>query len=123
MRDELIKLIGKAVKEWLEKSPNYEIRLSVEEYVADHLISNGAIVPPCKVGDKVYITDGIPNEVTECEITSFTVDCDGVGGFSYEPLDKLKAGFASCDCLIAEWGDTVFLTKEEAERKLEELGV
>ena len=77
---------------------------------------------PCKVGDEVYITDGIPNEVTECEITSFTVDCDGVGGFSYEPLDKLKAGFASCDCLIAEWGDTVFLTKEEAERKLREVG-
>lgn len=77
---------------------------------------------PCKVGDKVYITDGIPNEVTECEITSFTVDCDGVGGFSYEPLDKRKAGFASCDCLIAEWGDTVFLDRAEAERKLKEVG-
>ena len=76
---------------------------------------------PCKVGDKVYTTDDKPNEVTECEITSFTVDFDGVGGFSYEPLDKIKAGFSGCDCLIQCLNETVFLTKEEAEAKLKEI--
>ena len=94
-----------------------------EKYCCHYKDKSLFVELPCKVGDKVYITDGKPHEVTECEITSFTIDCDGVGGFSYEPTNKNKweVGFASCECLIAEWGDTVFLTKEDAEKKLREI--
>ena len=28
--------------------------LDIEDYVAEYLAANGVIVPPCKVGDKVY---------------------------------------------------------------------
>ncbi len=94
-----------------------------ENYQCDYFKDKSLFVElPCKVGDKVYVTDIKPNEVIECEITSFTVDCDGVGGFSYEPLDIARAGISGCDCLISEWGDVVFLDRAEAERKLKEVG-
>ena len=32
---------------------------SFTEYLADHLISNGVTVQECKLGDKVYQTDGV----------------------------------------------------------------
>lgn len=88
----------------------------------DHYKSKSLFVElPCAVSDIVYVTDNKPNEVTECKITSFTIDCDGVSHFSYEPLNKREAGFASCSSLIAEWGDTVFLDRAEAENKLKEM--
>ena len=27
------------------------------KHIADHLLANGVIVPPCKVGDTIYQTD------------------------------------------------------------------
>lgn len=33
------------------------------EVIADHLLANGVIVPPCKVGDAVYIVDGTTQTV------------------------------------------------------------
>ena len=33
------------------------------EYVADYLIANGVIVPPCKVGDTVYVLDVLADNV------------------------------------------------------------
>ena len=32
---------------------------SFTEYLADHLISNGVTVQECKLGDKIYQTDGV----------------------------------------------------------------
>ena len=49
MRDRLIELIKNA--------PVWENGTFDEacEFVADHLIENGVILPPCKVGDTVYV--------------------------------------------------------------------
>ena len=44
MRDKLIELLdGKSIDTTADV-----------EYVVDHLLANGVIVPPCKVGDTVY---------------------------------------------------------------------
>jgi hypothetical protein len=75
---------------------------------------------PCRVGSIVYAIDLVPNEAIACEITLFRIDFSGVCGFSYEPLNKLKARCAGCDCNISEWEDTVFPTKEAAENKIRE---
>ena len=54
MRDRLIKLSEKAHKEWLQKEYDHETDKDIGEFVADYLLENGVIVPPCKVGDMVY---------------------------------------------------------------------
>lgn len=54
MRDRLIEVIGN--KPFTSEYENYN---SVEwaEHFADHLLANGVIVPPCKVGDVVKARD------------------------------------------------------------------
>lgn len=84
------------------------------EIIADHLLANGVIVQPVKVGDTVY---GIAtpcggckvfNEVMSEEYLKMCQKCDRFEileiAFDYE--------------LIPEWGNTVFLTKAEAEKAL-----
>ena len=78
--------------------------------VADELLANGVIVPPCKVGDTVY---------------EYGYDD---GGLFYESLievveSKVEGVFLFCTndfYNIDDFGKTVFLTKEEAEQALKE---
>lgn len=79
------------------------------EEAADDLLANGVIVSPCKVGDKVYQTDGLRiYESTVMEITYTTknvVYCTENICFDETAIGK-----------------SIFLTKEEAEARLKELG-
>jgi hypothetical protein len=80
----------------------------VIEEVADYLIANGVVVPPCKVGDTVYeIVHGV---VGETEAVGFIVCQDGA------ILLITKHFFP----LSREIGESVFLTREELEAKLKE---
>ena len=78
-------------------------------------LANGVILPPCKVGDKVY-TYGA-KRIKEWEITF-------VGKNSRNEY-KFIAVVGKCEDLLTFWnyeiGKTVFLTKEEAETRLKEL--
>ena len=101
MRDRLVELIQNAV----DGCASYWAEL-----IADHLIANGVVLPPCKVGDKVYAfsyprTDIIVIDEETVESLSFQVETDEC----YYDEDK--------------FGKTVFLTKEEAEQKLKEMRV
>ena len=85
----------------------------LEEKVADHLIANGVIVPPCKVGDMVFRISMKQHTKTkyieETEISRLAIDNDGIWLFcKCNPIAK---------CVF---GKTVFLTKEEAEQALKE---
>ena len=99
---------------------------------ADHLLANGVIVPPCKVGQKVYciynekviqgtvrlIRPFVSKEVTIfkgniiCEIDSVFFD-DGRKE-EYELYVVFEKPYGS--------ERVAYLTKEEAEAKLKELG-
>ena len=105
------------------------------EVIANHLIENGVIVPPCKVGQTVYALDLLPDN---CKCA----DCDnyyagGMGDIS--ECEKTKDGYRHHKCIeiheeraimqdILSWlifddfGETVFLTREEAEKALAERG-
>ena len=48
------------------------MRMSIEE-CADHLLDNGVIVPPCKVGDIIYAPKHGSNEIIECEVTQVRI--------------------------------------------------
>ena len=68
--------------------------------IAEHLLANGVIIPPCKVGDTVYQIDGV--RVYESTIKNVIYDTNGVA-FDEDAI-----------------GTTVFLTREEAEKALKE---
>jgi hypothetical protein len=113
-RDRLIELQIEAYKEW---SANTNHDISVAEFVTDYLLANGVIVPPCKVGDTVYT-------IFEGDIEALKVICaktEENAEFVYRYYDA-KNGFLSMPFTNRSIGKTVFLTKEEAEAKLKEIG-
>lgn len=103
MRDRLSNMIQNAVngcaKYWAD-------------VIADHLLAEGLIVPPCKCGDSIFVLIGdkvkehILQKIEICgERMHFAFDWHGMGyeWVSYE-----------------DFGRKVFLTKEEAEKALAE---
>ncbi len=80
--------------------------------IADHLLANGVIVPPCKVGDKVFFIVDMSNHkalndfVIDDTITKIGVTTKGI-------LQENSFDFS-------DFGKTVFLTREEAEKALSE---
>lgn len=115
-RERLINLLF----EWGNKE-NDGVRV---ENIADYLISNGVIVPPCKIGDTVYyvyhgwMSDSYVTEATVC----------GISAEIYERKNKcvyLKIIYkdldGNSDRAESIFGSRVFLTEKEAEIKLKEL--
>ena len=85
------------------------------EHLADYLIANNIILPPCKVGDKVY---WILPDLDGWHVSKDTVTEVGSKGFwvsMYTETDDMD-DFTSWD----EFGKTVFLTREDAEKALGE---
>ena len=76
--------------------------------IADYLLANGVIVPPCKVGDKVYLIL-LHEKVEEFDVAGFCLYPTGLFVQIYydHQVYSIKT-------------DNVFLTKEEAEEKLKE---
>ena len=107
-RERLIELLEKAFEFHIDDP----YCIPDEGEFADYLLANGVIVPPCKVGDKVYVVDKRLGVWWKGEVSS-------VG---YVDQNNIEI------CVIYDYGevaicdaDTVFLTKEEAEEKLKEL--
>lgn len=112
-KERLVELIAVARNDYYDYSDEiHENGMSVdessEEYIADYLLANGVIVPPCKVGDIVY--EIVQGEISETEAVGFLVCQDGA------ILLITKHFFP----LSREIGETVFLTREKAVEKLKE---
>ena len=97
MRDRLIELL----------CGHYMNTTSDAEEVADYLLENGVIVPPCKVGDTVYRIDD--KQVYDWwQVEHIEIYADEIVF-----VDDSDNEFTEDDI-----GKTVFLTKEEAEKVL-----
>ncbi len=72
--------------------------------MADYLLANGVIVPPCKVGDTVYEIDYDFMKGTDCVVES------KMNGFGFLTMNSIYR--------IDSFGKTVFLSREEAEKAL-----
>ena len=117
MKEKLIKLLNdsevayeKYLREIHEKLIKEHITtqgLKRYEFYADYLLANGVIVPPCKVGDKVYIVAEVTNKIIECTVIGVWI-CEGNCSIitDHGTIYSLSLG------------ETVFLTKEEAEQAL-----
>lgn len=79
------------------------------EVIADGLLDNGIIAPPCKVGDTVYVL--FANQIIECVIARIAI----------EPLNMVGMSFYSYGGYIFDMrhlNKSVFLTREEAKAAL-----
>lgn len=94
------------------------------EDIADYLLENGVIVPPCKVGDTVYYINKrlhialYLNTIYKAEVvrivttrlgTSLVIQIHNEHGCTEIPD-------------IKDFGKTLFLTREDAEKALKERG-
>jgi hypothetical protein len=84
------------------------------EKEADYLLANGVIVPPCKVGDKVYYISAVGN-IIENEITHIGIYCKGK---HYNEQRGIKVPLFTSTFLLDT--DDHYRSYEEAEKALAE---
>ena len=104
MREKLIELLHNA-------PPEYE---KGSEGVADYLLANGVIVPPCKVGDVLYEIDLPEYGIITCKATKVLYDSGEIVVNVIDGHGKGSEYYFEFD----DFGKTVFATKEEAAEAL-----
>lgn len=115
-RERLIELLSKAfnVSDDNYGTPNIE-------QVADYLLNNGVIVPPCKINDHVWFIKSAFSVLVK-PLEARIIDIRGISiehNILYESItlyNDLARRFTSNDI-----GTKVFLTKEEAEQAIQAL--
>lgn len=126
MRDRLIELIGD--KPFTDEYHNYN-SLEWAEHFADYLLAEGVIVLPCKVGQTVYRIARLYNGeimIAEGIVFEFAITHESSQNDKYRFyfLAKADTNYTSRQyskwCEFADFGKTVFLTREEAEKALAE---
>lgn len=131
MRDRLIELIKQAKKQ--TKKANCDIERNM--IFADYLLANGVIVLPCKVGDIVWKIEDVwhlddkatwkyhyEKEALEFMVRSISISCNSKGIWTKKfRICQVKNGKTidhQRNIKFDDFGKTVFLTIEEAERAL-----
>lgn len=87
-----------------------------ESWLADDLIAHGTILLPCKFQQKCYVIPTIENrldDITEMTCIGFALSCDSYVANLVTAKNKLYQPS------FGEFGKTVFLTREEAEKECE----
>lgn len=125
MKDRLKELIKDTLKEW-----ECDVTDKTIEEIADHLITNDVIAPPCKVGETMYrivkryngekiIVEGYAFEFA---ITHESSQNDKYRFYFWAKPDKSHTSREySIWCEFEDFGKTVFLTQAAAEQKLKEI--
>lgn len=108
MRDRLIELIRESINGCAR---------TLAGVIADYLLENGVIVPPCKVGDTVYEFFDVPGfySITELTVENITVGVNPKKCVLYTKSKKSNSRYRFFD---DSFGKTLFFTREEAERAL-----
>ena len=122
-RDFEMKFLIEAINEYFGVDAAY-FEVDAAE-LADHLLANGVIVPPCKVGDTVYMpwewngTKGVAIlEVIRIVDDYFNKDSPYViTDLFSDDMDFLIA-YNNGSFAFMDFGKIVFLTKSEAEKAL-----
>lgn len=103
-RDRLVELLKDTLHEW-----ECDVSIKTVTEIAEHLISNGVIVLPCKVDDIVYYITGIGhNLIKSAKIKEIIIDENGIKNL-YVAGDghNFENSF-----------DIFYLSKEQAEQAL-----
>ena len=100
MKNRLIELLEGTLEDW-----ECDVSDKTISEIAEHLIENGVIASPCKVGDKIYQTDGI--RIYESTINEIT--------FTTQKMICVTENIAFDETAI---GKSIFFDKKEAQAKL-----
>lgn len=73
------------------------------------------VVPPCKVGQRVFALLGTDKHISECEVKQIVLGNE-IGFVGLEPIGARGREYGVS---IKGFGKTVFLTRKEAEKALE----
>ena len=124
-RDRLIELLKVCLNDENIETDDGYVGFGVRyENIADYLLANGVIVPPCKVGDTVYrvMADKRIKRPYEYKVIGFWYSADE--NCNNLHLVRYVNGVFDCSMSVpfSEFNRILFLTKEEAEEKLKELG-
>lgn len=100
----------------LLEGKSIDTRIDVE-YVADYLLESGVIVPPCKVGDVVYVLGD--EYFWEAEIIGYSVMTSKWNRRGYEVVQFFYKGEEKVNSMFVEKiGKEMFFSKAEAEYAL-----
>ena len=97
---------------WLEDNRVDEYLKPAAEKIADYLLKNGVIVPPCKVGSCIYLISKNSSVPAVTRIDNVLFDGDE---FQYNMDDDMFFDFSEDDI-----GKTAFATYKAAEQALKE---
>lgn len=91
--------------------------------IADYLLANGVIVPPCKVGEELYCVYSPPRPANPADKGKWYMGEFEVARFHYgvKGLSIEIYGYGTVN--ENEIGKTVFFNREEAEKALAERSV
>lgn len=122
MRDKLIELINEKQVYGIDQKQkrNDELILFDNEELADHLLAEGVVVLPCKVGQTVYVVNAISDGIVEgfiehLDYNFYTTPQEWITVKATYPFYGDFEHKSRIDLLL---GKTVFLTREEAEQAL-----
>ena len=116
MKTRLVELLEDTLKEW-----ECDVQRETIAQIAEHLIENGVVVPPCKVGETLYFLYNNPYadkpdltpRIYKTTKWYFEVDKAGI----VINTSDIHSYNKKYDYYL---GETVFLTREEAEKALSE---
>lgn len=112
--DKLAELINQAIDTYATMPLVNGCRPELKYFLADYLLANGVIVPPCKVGDTMYFDGGHFSKHRAGEIMERRVDAVLTEAWS------TFRGEVDLSFDFKDFGKTVFLSREEAEKALRE---
>lgn len=115
-RERLYELIVDAEDKFVAESPWCPDGARIEA-VVDHLIKNGVILPPMKIGQIIYDIDG--EDVRELKVLKIVYFCDSysMGCLRVGSIEETTR--RNITVFDIEIGKHVFFTREEAEAELE----
>ena len=120
MRDKLIELIRGAKKN--TKGANCD--LEREHLFADYLLENGVILPPCKVGDTVYMPWQWNGTKGVAILTVTHIIIDSIHSYIktdfYTDDEEYYSAYGCGRYAFEDFGEIVFDDFEKAERALKE---
>lgn len=112
MRDKLIEILDRKIDYAIDiDAPEDEFGNVETDELADYLLENGVVVPPCKVGDAVWVIRKFGGNKR--------IDCGNVSEIVITDKPQIKVKRVGKGTIAnGEFGKTVFLTAEEAEQTL-----
>lgn len=111
--------LGKLFDYALEESKTLTEQLALLNHIRELVEADKAgrcVVLPCKVGQRVFALMDMDKYISECEVKQIGIG-NKIGFIGLEPIGARGREYGVA---LNGFGKTVFLTREEAEKALEE---